>query len=192
MPDVHTQTPMTGNRIDTVLKELDRLRRAKYNITAYWKKRRANKRMVDQVGKGGRGGAGRHAGRKVQQVDLPDGFQVKFKIRKTGVRKGMKDRYFVAPSGIALKSKRELDAYLEDMRQARKKAQAPAASAVLPPQPPWPCARCNLEPVDTVWRPLDGTTPFDTEERICGVCWDAVRHGGVDLDLGVCWCDPYW
>ena len=100
MPDVHTQTPMTGNRIDTVLKELDRLRRAKYN-------------MVDQVGKGGRGGAGRHAGRKVQQVDLPDGFQVKFKIRKTGVRKGMKDRYFVAPSGIALRSKRELDAHLD-------------------------------------------------------------------------------
>ena len=58
------------------------------------------------------------------------------------------------------------------------------------PQTPWPCARCNLEPRDTVWRPLDGATPFDTEERICGVCWDAVRHGGVDL--GVCWCDPYW
>ena len=50
MPDVHTQTPMTGNRIDTVLKELGRLRRAKYNRT-YGKKRRANKRMVDQVGK---------------------------------------------------------------------------------------------------------------------------------------------
>ena len=76
------------------------------------------------------------------------------------------------------------------VRQARKKARVSAASAVLPPQPPWPCARCNLEPIDTVWRPLDGTTPFDTEERICGVCWDAVRHGGVDL--GVCWCDPYW
>ena len=23
----------------------------------------------------------------------------------------------------------------------------------------------------TVWRPLDGATPFDTEERICGACW---------------------
>ena len=89
---------------------------------------------------------------------------------------GMEDRYFVTPSGMARKSKGELDAYLEDMRQARKKARAPAASAVLPPQPPWPCARCNLEPVDTVWRPLDGTTPFDTEEWICGVCWDAVRR----------------
>ena len=190
MPDVHTQTPMTGNRIETVWKELGRLRQAKYHRT-HQKKKRANKRMVDQVGKGEAASwPWRHVGRKVQQADLPDGFQVKFKIRKTGVRKGMKDRYFVTPSGTALKSKRELDAYLEDMRQARKKARAPAASAVLPPQPPWPCARCNLEPIDTVWRPLDGTTPFDTEERICGVCWDAVRHGGVDL--GVCWCDPYW
>ena len=51
-------------------------------------------------------------GSKVQQVDLPDGFQVKFKIRKTGVRKGMKDRYFVTPNGLVLKSKRELDVYL--------------------------------------------------------------------------------
>ena len=113
MPDVHTQTPMTGNRIDTVLKELGRLRKAKYNRTHYVKKH----------------------GRKVQQVDLPDGFQVKFKIRKRGVHM-VKDRYFVTPSGMALKSKRELDAYLEDMRQARKKVWAPAASAVLPPQPP--------------------------------------------------------
>ena len=36
---------------------------------------------------------------------------------------------------------------------------------------PWPCARCNREPIDTVWRPLDGATAFDTEERICGACW---------------------
>ena len=106
MPDVHTQTPMTSNRIDMVVKELNRLTRQK--------KRRANKRMADEVGKGeAEGGARRHAGRKVQQVDLPDGFQVMFKIRKTGVRKGMKHRYFVTPSGTALKSKRELDAYLE-------------------------------------------------------------------------------
>ena len=166
MPDVHTQTRMTGNRIDTVLKERDRLRQAKYHRTRYVKKRRANKRMADEVGKGeAEGGARRHAERKVQQVDLPDGFQVKFKSRK----KGVQDRYFVTPSGMALKSKRELDAYLEDMRQARKKVSAPAASAVLPPQPPWPCASCNLI-WNRVWRPLDGTTPFDTEERVCGVC----------------------
>ena len=46
-----------------------------------------------------------------------------------------------------------------------------SASAVLVPQTPWPCARCNREPIDTVWRPLDGATAFDTEERICGACW---------------------
>ena len=139
MPDVHTQTPMTGNRIETVLEEIRKLKQAKYQRT-YGKKRRANKRIVDQVGK-----------RMAEHI---------------------------------------VEAVQKTVRQARKKARAPAASAVLPPQPPWPCARCNLEPIDTVWRPLDGTTPFDTEERICGVCWDAVRHGGVDL--GVCWCDPYW
>ena len=50
MPDVHTQTPMTGNRIDTVLKEIRRLKHAK-NQRTYKKKKSANKRMVDQVGK---------------------------------------------------------------------------------------------------------------------------------------------
>ena len=72
----------------------------------------------------------------------------------------------------------------------RRRRTSNSDSAVLPLQTPRPCARCNLEPIDTVWRPLDGTMLFDTEERICGVCWDAVRHGGVDL--GVCQCDPYW
>ena len=166
MPDVHTQTPITGNRIDTVLKELGRLRNVKYNRTARQKKRRANKRMADEVGKGeAEGGARRHR-RKVQQVDPPGGLQVKFKVRKTGVRMGMEDRYFVTPSGMALKSKRELDA---EEGSGSRRLRRPASA------PPWPCARCNLEPVGTVWRPLDGTTPFDTEEWICGVCWDAVR-----------------
>ena len=50
MPDVHTQTPMTGNRIETVLKETRRLKHAKSQRT-YKKKDNANKRMVDQVGK---------------------------------------------------------------------------------------------------------------------------------------------
>ena len=123
MPDVHTQTPMTGNRTETGLNDLRDLKHAKYQRT-YKKKRRATKRIVDQVGK-----------RMAEHI---------------------------------------VEAVQKTVRQARKKARAPAASVVLPPQPPWPCARCNLEPVDTVWRPLDGTTPFDTEERICGVCWDAV------------------
>ena len=60
-----------------------------------------------------RGGARRLAGRKSEQVDLPDGFQLKFNIRKTGVRKGMKDKYFVTPSGVVLKSKKELGVYLD-------------------------------------------------------------------------------
>ena len=139
MPDVPTQTQLTGNRIEKVFQRDARLRKENKNRT-FRKKKRANKRMADQVGK-----------RMAEHI---------------------------------------VGAVQKTVRQARKKARAPAASAVLPPQPPWPCARCNLEPIDTVWRPLDGTTPFDTEERICGVCWDAVRHGGVDL--GVCWCDPYW
>ena len=50
MPDVPTQTQLTGNRIETVWKEMDRLRLAKYNRTRD-KKNRANKRIVDQVGK---------------------------------------------------------------------------------------------------------------------------------------------
>ena len=39
-------------------------------------------------------------------------------------------------------------------------------------QPSWPCAWCNMEPHDAVWRPLDGATPFDTEERVCDKCYD--------------------
>ena len=167
MPDVHTQTPITGNRIDTVLKELGRLRNVKYNRTARQKKRRANKRMADEVGKGeAEGGARRHR-RKVQQVDPPDGFQVKFKVRKTGVRMGMEDRYCVTPSGMAVKSKREVDAYFEDIRQARKKARAPAASAVLPPQPP--LAMCEVQ---------SGT---GRHGLAAAGRHNAVRHGGVDL-----------
>ena len=54
MPDVHTQTLMTGNRIETVLQDISKLRQAKYNIT-YMKKRRETMRkagrIVDQVGK---------------------------------------------------------------------------------------------------------------------------------------------
>ena len=81
MPDVHTQTPMTGNRIDTVLKELRRLRRVKYDKT-YHQKKRANKRMADEVGK-----------RMAEHI---------------------------------------VEAVQKTVRQARKKARAPAASAFLP------------------------------------------------------------
>ena len=46
-----------------------------------------------------------------------------------------------------------------------------ASEDPLLPQTPWPCARCNLEPVNTIWRPLDSATAFDTKERICSACW---------------------
>ena len=81
MPDVHTQTSMTGNRIETVLKDLRVLKNAKYQ-RAFMKKRRANKRMVDQVGK-----------RMAEHI---------------------------------------VEAVQKTVRQARKKARAPAASAFLP------------------------------------------------------------
>ena len=81
MPDVHTQTPMTGNRIETVLKEIRALKQAKY-CRAYQKKKRANQRMVDQVGK-----------RMAEHI---------------------------------------VEAVQKTVRQARKKARAPAASTFLP------------------------------------------------------------
>ena len=52
----------------------------------------------------------------------------------------------------------------------RRRRTSNSDSAVLPLQTPRPCARCNLEPIDTVWRPF-WRAPFDTEERICGACW---------------------
>ena len=67
MPDVHTQTPMTGNRIETVLKELGRLKQAKYSRT--YKKRLAKKRMADQVGKR----TAKHIVRAVQKTVSSEG-----------------------------------------------------------------------------------------------------------------------
>ena len=47
MPDVHTQTPMTGNRIETVLKDNRKLK----NTNERRKTRHAYKRMVYMVAK---------------------------------------------------------------------------------------------------------------------------------------------
>ena len=63
-----------------------------------------------------RGGARLNAGRKADQVELPDGFQVKVRVRKTGMLKGKKDRYFVAPSGSILRSRQELEYYLQILK----------------------------------------------------------------------------
>ena len=81
MPDVPTQTQLTGNRIETVWKEMGCLRHAKYKRT-YMKKLRAHKRIVGQVGK-----------RMAEHI---------------------------------------VEAVQKTVRQARKKALAPSASAFLP------------------------------------------------------------
>ena len=48
----------------------------------------------------------------------------------------------------------------------------------------WPCAWCNLEPHDAVWRPLDGATPFDTSLRVCDACWKGVKGEGKGKGKG--------
>ena len=81
MPDVHTQTLMTGKRIETVSQETRNLKHANNNRT-YQKKKGATKRIVDQVGK-----------RMAEHI---------------------------------------VEAVQKTVRQARKKARAPAASTFLP------------------------------------------------------------
>ena len=46
MPDVHTQTLMTGKRIETVSQEIRKLKHAN-NTRTYRKKKGATKRIVD-------------------------------------------------------------------------------------------------------------------------------------------------
>ena len=48
MPDVHTQTLLTGSRIENCAKEIRRLRQAKYQ-RKYLQKKRASKRMVKRM-----------------------------------------------------------------------------------------------------------------------------------------------
>ena len=50
MPDVHTQTWLTGNRIETVWKEHRNLNHQRY-VRRYKKKMCANKRIVGHIGK---------------------------------------------------------------------------------------------------------------------------------------------
>ena len=68
-----------------------------------------------------RGGARRHAGRKGQQVELPEGWDVRYKVRKTGSTKGKRERYFVTPGGTFLRSKQEMEAhlYLDSLSERR-------------------------------------------------------------------------
>ena len=68
MPDVHTQTPMTGNRIETVWKDNRNMKHTNY-CRAYKKKRRANQRIVDQIGKR----MAEHIVRAIQKTVSPEG-----------------------------------------------------------------------------------------------------------------------
>ena len=51
MPNVHTQTLMTGKHIETVSQEIRKLKHANNIRRTYRKKKGATKRIVDQVGK---------------------------------------------------------------------------------------------------------------------------------------------
>ena len=60
------------------------------------------------------GGRRLGAGRPIEHIELPNGWEVRYKIRNTGLGKGKRspDRYFVSPEGTFLRSKRELMAHL--------------------------------------------------------------------------------
>ena len=57
------------------------------------------------------GNGGRPRG-KVQHLNLPEGWLVRYEVRQEGLKKGMRDRYLVAPDGTVLKSKKEMEAHL--------------------------------------------------------------------------------
>ena len=52
------------------------------------------------------------AGRPIEHIELPNGWEVRYKIRNTGLGKGKRDRQFVSPAGTFLRSKRELMSHL--------------------------------------------------------------------------------
>ena len=58
------------------------------------------------------GGRRLGAGRPIEHIELPNGWEVRYKIRNTGLGKGKRDRQFVSPAGTFLRSKRELMAHL--------------------------------------------------------------------------------
>ena len=54
----------------------------------------------------------RIGGRPREKIVLPKGWQLIYKVRKTGLKKGTPDRFFVAPDGTLLRSKKEMEAHL--------------------------------------------------------------------------------
>ena len=65
--------------------------------------------MCIQAPRGQRKGEG---GRPREKIVLPEGWQLTYKVRKTGLKKGTPDRFFVAPDGTLLRSKKEMEAHL--------------------------------------------------------------------------------
>ena len=57
------------------------------------------------------GSRGRRKG-QIEFLELPNGWHVKYKVRKTGSSKGERDRFLVTPDGKLLRSKREMEAHL--------------------------------------------------------------------------------
>ena len=51
-------------------------------------------------------------GRPREKNVLPEGWQLIYNVRKTGLKKGTPDRFFVTPDGALLKSKKEMEAHL--------------------------------------------------------------------------------
>ena len=54
----------------------------------------------------------RIGGRPREKIVLPKGWQLIYKVRKTGLKKGTPDRFFVTPDGALLRSKNEMQAHL--------------------------------------------------------------------------------
>ena len=61
---------------------------------------------------GPRWGRRLRAGRPIEHIELPNGWEVRYKIWNTGLGKGKRYRQFVSLAGTFLRSKRELMAHL--------------------------------------------------------------------------------
>ena len=57
------------------------------------------------------GRKGRRKG-QIEFLELPNGWQVNYKVRKTGSSKGERDRFLVTPDGKFLRSNSEMEAHL--------------------------------------------------------------------------------
>ena len=127
MPDVHTQTLMTGKRIETVTQEIRKLRQAKYTRTykkkVTKKKNGATKRIVDQVGK--------HMAEHIVEDTLQRQQKARDYTAEWYARNVQRKRDYNAEyrKRKSLEKHRIVEA---TKVAARKKARAPAASAFLP------------------------------------------------------------